>query len=237
MKTAIAIRHVHFEDLGILHEVLREQAYALTYLDACIDDLDTPLVQQADLLIVLGGPIGAYDDARYPFLASELAAITRRLMRDAPTLGICLGAQLMARALGADVAPMGVKEIGYAPLSLTEAGRHSPLAALEDVPVLHWHGDHFEIPAQATHLAGSALCAQQAFAVGRQVLALQFHLEADPKRIEQWLVGHACELDHAGIDPRHLRDAAQRLGGTLQQAARHVVTQWLAGLIEDEQKD
>ena len=95
------------------------------------------------------------------------------------------------------------------------------------VPVLHWHGDRFDIPAGATRLAGTPSCANQAFSVGRHVLALQCPLEADPRQIERWPVGHACELAQAGIDPRALRTDAQALQSSLPLAARAAFTAWL----------
>lgn len=228
--TAIAIRHLHFEDLGTLEPLLQSRGYAVRYVDAPTEDLRAPHIADADLLVVLGGPIGAFDEAAYPFLADELALVRRRLGSQRPLLGICLGAQLIARALGAPVAPMGVKEIGFAPLALTAAGHDSPLAALDGVPVLHWHGDQFGIPPGAQCLAGTATCPHQGFALGPQVLGLQCHLEADPRTLERWLVGHACELAQAGVDPRALRAEARALQARLPAAAGAVFTRWLDGL-------
>ncbi len=229
-NTAIAIRHLHFEDLGTLEPLLQSRGYAVRYVDAPTEDLRAPHIADADLLVVLGGPIGAFDEDAYPLLADELALVRRRLGSQQPLLGICLGAQLIARALGAPVAPMGVKEIGFAPLALTAAGHDSPLAALGDVPVLHWHGDQFGIPPGAQCLAGTATCPHQGFALGPQVLGLQCHLEADPRAIERWLVGHACELAQAGVDPRALRAEARALQARLPAAAGAVFTRWLDGL-------
>ncbi|MFO7586055.1 MAG: glutamine amidotransferase [Anaerolineales bacterium] len=230
MKTAIAIRHLDFEDLGTLGPLLAARGYTVRYLDAATDDLRTEDAAAADLLVVLGGPIGAFDDGIYPFIRDELAVIVQRLENRRPLLGICLGAQLIARALGASVTSMGIKEIGFAPLTLTPEGEASPLAALGKVPVLHWHGDRFDIPAGATPLAETQTCANQAFSLGHHVLALQCHLEANPERIERWLVGHACELAQAGIDPRALRTEAQALRSELPLAARAAFTAWLDGI-------
>lgn len=230
MKTAVAIRHVHFEDLGILEKVLRDRGYAIRYVEAPIDALSTELAE-ADLMVVLGGPIGAYEEAVYPFLGPELALVKQRLEQGGPLLGICLGAQLIARMLGADVYPMSVKEIGFSPLQLTEVGGHSPLAALDGVPVLHWHGDQFDIPDGARHLAATDVGRNQAFLYGENVLGLQFHLEADATRLEQWLVGHASELAQAGCDLGLLRMQAKQYGPTLRAVAADVIGNWLDGTV------
>lgn len=234
MKTALALRHVPFEDLGLLGPLLEQHGYAVRTLDAGVEPLSNAADPEPDLLVVLGGPIGAYDEASYPFLTETLALVRQRLARQQPVLGICLGAQIMARALGAPVAPMGHKEIGFAPLTLTPAGQRSVLAPLvhgaNGVPVLHWHGDQFGIPPGTEALAATALCPHQAFAVGAHALALQFHLEADLSRIEQWLVGHACELAAAGVDLQALRRGALTHGPALTLAAQAVFGAWLDGL-------
>ncbi|AVR87239.1 glutamine amidotransferase [Thauera aromatica] len=229
MKTVLAIRHLHFEDLGTLAPLLEARGYGVRYIDATQDELGGLEVRSADLLVVLGGPIGAFDDEIHPFIVDELALVRQRLESRRPMLGVCLGAQLIARALGARVYAMGVKEIGFSPLTLTQEGEASPLAALGDVPVLHWHGDQFDIPPGAVRLAGTEVCANQAFALGRHVLGLQCHLEADPRQIERWLVGHACELAQAGIDPRPLRTQARAMQTRLPMAAQAAFTRWLDG--------
>lgn len=227
-KTVVAIRHVAFEDLGTLQPVLEQRGYTLRYCDIGVDSLTALHNAQIGLLVVLGAPIGAYDNALYPFLTPEMALITERLQQGLPTLGICLGAQLMARALGAQVAPMPAKEIGFAPLTLTAAGSQSVLQYLPaGLPVLHWHGDQFEIPAGLESLAQTPLCPHQAFAVGNHALALQFHLEADTSRIEQWLIGHCTELLSAGVDLSSLRQQATDHGTALRQASEAVIGAWL----------
>lgn len=230
LKTAVAIRHVPFEDLGTFEQPLAEAGFKLHYYDIGADELWTLEPVKTDLVIVLGGPVGVYDTGGHPFLIDEIALLKDRLAANRPTLGICLGAQLMAAALGARVAPGDEKEIGFAPLTLTEAGRQSPLARLANAPVLHWHGDSFAIPNGAVKLAETPACANQAFALGPNILGLQFHPEADAKRIERWLIGHACELATVGVDPGVLRRDATRYGAALRDAGRLLFSQWLKEL-------
>lgn len=235
MKTAVAIRHVHFEDMGTLEPLLHQRGFAVRYFDAGVERLDSAQIQtqmaKADLLVVLGGPIGAFDEETYPFLTQELELIQQRIEARRPLLGICLGAQLMARALGAKVAPMGWKEIGFSQLTLTAAGRDSVLAALPpETQVLHWHGDQFGIPDGLESLAGTELCPHQAFALENFGLGLQFHLETDTDRLESWLIGHAAELGQAGVDPRVLRAQATEHGAALKRAAAAVFNRWLLAI-------
>lgn len=226
MKTAVAIRHLAFEDLGLIEKWLLRRGWRIVTYDAGVDDLWKIDVSQVDLLAVLGGPIGAHDDALYPFLAEEVELIRQRMGSGRPLLGICLGAQLMARALGAAVAPMGRKEIGYAPLTFTSQGSGSPLARIGTQAVLHWHGDQFELPAGCAPLASTPLCPNQAFMVGEHAMAWQFHLEVDAARIEQWLIGHTSELQQAGIDITTLRSAAVQHSAGLAQSLDAVLADW-----------
>lgn len=224
-RTALALRHVPFEDLGILAALLESRGYDVSYLDAPVDTILTELVLDASLVVVLGGPISAYDTDKYPFLVPELAAVKARLATDRPTLGICLGAQLMATALGARVSPTGGAQIGYEPVEVSpDAG---PLSLLGNTPVLHWHGDAFTIPDAATRLASSPGYPNQAFGIGDTQLALQFHLEADPRQLETWLVGHAVELAAHGVDPRALREQVHSYGASLSERAREIFHAWL----------
>lgn len=230
MKNAVAIRHVHFEDLGTLEAPLKHAGYQIYYLDAGLHDLGKLDPLAADLLVVLGAPIGAYETETYPFLNAEYDVLKARLTAGRPTLGICLGAQMIAHALGARVYPSGVKEIGFAPVTLTQAGTHSVLRHLAGVEVLHWHGDTFDLPQGSAHLAATKACPHQAYSLGRTVLGLQFHVEADAGRIERWLIGHAGELAGAKIDPRDIRAAAAKSGAPLAMAAERMMTEWLGRL-------
>ena len=220
MKTAAIIRHVHFEDLGTFAEPLARAGYEVKYYDIGAHALPARDPAATDLLIVLGAPIGVYEEDKYPFLREEIDLLTARLGAGRPMLGICLGAQLIARVLGAKVYPSGVKEIGWRPVDLTEAASTTPLRHLANTSVLHWHGDIFDLPRGAEHLASTAICRNQAFCVGSNILAVQFHPEADPTAgIEPWLIGHAAELASAGIDLIH-RTSSHEIASCLSSHGR-----------------
>lgn len=228
MRLALALRHVPFEDLGTLGPLLESRQFEVRYVDIGVDDLSVQDAARADLVVVLGGPIGAGDEAVYPYLVDEIAVITERLVSKRPILGICLGAQLMARALGATVAPMAEgKEIGYGQLTLTGEGRSSVLDSLRDISVLHWHGDAFALPEGAVRLASTDQCPNQAFIYQRHALGLQFHLEVDVTKIEQWLIGHSMELSASGVSVEQIRLDSKRFGGQLAEAAQTVFGRWL----------
>jgi GMP synthase (glutamine-hydrolysing) len=229
-KSCLAVRHVAFEDLGLLGPLLSARGYDVRYHDAGIERFDATTLLAPDLVIVLGGPIGVYECETYPFITDEIAAVAARLQANKPILGICLGAQMMA-ALGARVAPGPVKEIGYAPLTLTAAGRSSVIAPLGASPVLHWHSDNCQLPAGCACLASTPHCPVQAFRRTPVRLALQFHLETEPARFEAWLVGHTVELGKAGLDPRRLRDDARKLGPALREIGSRVLSTWLDAVV------
>jgi GMP synthase (glutamine-hydrolysing) len=227
-RSAIALRHVAFEDLGLLAPIMEREGWNISFCEAAVDDLGHASIRNADLLIVLGGPIGVYETDSYPFITREIALIERRLAQGRPILGICLGAQLMAKALGSRVYPGPVKEIGWGPVSLSEAGAVSCLKSLGDrASVLHWHGDTFDLPAGAARLASNVNYDNQAFGYGPRALALQFHLEAEPRQLEEWYVGHAVELAGANVSVAELRAATAKLANTLAGQADRVFTDWL----------
>ena len=229
MTETLALRHVPFEDLGLLAPLLRSRGHELRYIDVPLTDLDDVDPAAPDLLVVLGGPVSAYDEDVYPYLAAEKDFIRERLDAGGAVLGICLGSQLIARALGARVFPNRVKEVGWAPVELTDAGRRSCLRHLEGTAVLHWHGDTFDLPEGAVPLAGTPGCANQAFSRGEKVLALQFHVEAVGRALESWFVGHAADIAHTpGVNVPELRTQTAQSTPALSEKAPLLLTEWLA---------
>ncbi len=227
-NTIYAIQHLSFEDLGSLEDLFYQLGFRVRYFEAGVDDL-TQAMQHTGLTIILGGPIGVYETEDYPFLQKEIDLLKVRLENNLPTLGICLGAQLIAHALGAKVYAGAVKEIGWSPLTLSNQTNHL-LAPLEDSPVLHWHGDTFDLPKNAVLLASSALYPNQAFSIGSHILALQFHIEVATESLEKWLIGHTCELRNANIDIPALRLDNEKFAPTLENQASQIITQWMATL-------
>ena len=204
----VAIRHVAFEGLGSLATSIEQVGGEILYLEAGVSNLKTLDPLEPDLLVVLGGPLGAYEDANYPFLIDEVGILQARLAADRPPPGICLGAQLMARALGAAVYPGPSKEIGWSPLTLSNTPQMPAFRYLDSsvTSVLHWHGDTFDLPTGATLLASTPGYRHQAFKYAKRALGLQFHPEILPADFERWLIGHACEIASTpGISVNELR--------------------------------
>jgi GMP synthase (glutamine-hydrolysing) len=221
----VVFRHVPFEGLGLIQPALDEGRAAVEFADLFRDDAPEPDVAGAAGLILMGGPMSANDNL--PYLRREMDYIRQAAERGQPVLGVCLGAQLAARALGARVYRNPVKEIGWFDVHLTEAGRQDPLLCPLGVPetVLEWHGDTFDLPSGAEWLAWSEGCRNQAFRLGSSLYGLQFHLEVTPEMILDWCsqdanCGDVRELDRP-IDP--YRNAAR-----LAQLSRRVFGRWCA---------
>jgi GMP synthase-like glutamine amidotransferase len=202
--SAIVVRHAPFEGLGRLEEALDRAGVSLRYFEIGQPIPDDSL-RTSDALILMGGPMSANDPE--PWVRNELAAVEAALEYSRPVLGICLGAQLLARALGARVYRNRVKEIGWFPIDWTESAAGDRLFGDFRSPetVLHWHGETFDLPADAAWLARSERCIHQAFRYGENNYGLQFHIEVTPGMIADWLQqGANCadvrELD-SPIDP------------------------------------
>ncbi len=234
MKHCTVLSHLAFEDLGLLEPILYDRGFKVRVIDVPSQGAPTEsLWFDADLWVVLGGPIGVCDTDDYPFLTNELAGVGARLTRDRPVLGICLGAQIMAASLGGKVGPNPKgKEIGWSSLTLNDAGLKGPLRHLKNHHVLHWHGDKIDPPGGAQVLASTEITPCQAFAWGERALGLQFHPEPTAAGLERWLVGNTAELNAAKIDIGRLRADNQAYAPLLPQALQNTALEWLrqAGL-------
>jgi GMP synthase-like glutamine amidotransferase len=208
--------HVPHEGLGGMESWFVGRGHALG--STRFDRGDTPPpVEDIDWLVVMGGPMGVYEESRHPWLLAEKAFIRAALARDMPVLGVCLGAQLLAEALGAEVRANAQREIGWYPVETTAQAAESALGRLlpPRFTPLHWHGDTFELPPGAVHLARSAACVNQAFAFEERVLGLQFHLEALPS-----VTAAFWEADREQLgEGEYVQRAPEILGTPAQYAA------------------
>jgi len=200
MRRLLVFQHVPYEILGNLDPLLRDARFRLRYVNFGREPDAQPDVSRYSGLIVLGGPMNCDQADRYPHLATEIDAIRRAISDGIPVLGICLGAQLIARALGARVYRNPLKEIGWYELLPTATGREDPLCGkfADSQQIFQWHGDTFDIPHGAVHLASSPACRNQAFRYRHNVYGFQFHLEVDEPMILRWLqtpsMAHEAEL-------------------------------------------
>lgn len=220
---ALIFQHIDCEGPGLLGDFLDRAGVGLetVRLDRG-EAIPDPLA--FDCLVVMGGPMNVYEEARCAFLAPEDRAIRRAVAAGLPYLGFCLGGQLLAKALDAPVTANPVKEIGFFEVALTPAGRRDPLfrGVADPLPVFQWHGDTFAIPAGATPLASSPLCTHQAFRHGEAAYGLQFHVEVTRPMVEEWLRVYAEEVRATpGVEPaRILGEAPRQLERMAREAER-----------------
>ena len=211
MPRILVCQHVAHEILGTLNPLLKSAGFRIRYVNFGRHPDAEPSLEGYNGLVVLGGPMSVNHVKRHPHLGAEMRLIEQALQKDLPVLGICLGAQLIAKTLGARVYENDEKEIGWYDVSPTEMARSDPITAHfgEKEKFFQWHGDTFDIPQGTVHLASSPLCANQAFRYGTNVYALQFHLEVDEPMIERWLSvpSHVKEIEslNGKIDPQKIR--------------------------------
>jgi GMP synthase (glutamine-hydrolysing) len=201
MAEAIVLQHVACESPGAIGDALQRHGLGLRVVRIDAGEPVPSTLAAAGGLVVMGGPMGVYETDRYPHLRAELRLIEDALRRDRPVLGVCLGSQLLAAALGARVYPGGYKEIGWYPVTLTDAAATDRL--LRDAPrsftALVWHGDVFDLPAGAVRLASSELTEHQAFRYGDSTYGLLFHLEVTAAQLEAMTAAFADEIAAAGV--------------------------------------
>ena len=193
------LQHVPFEGLGSIESWLQAAGYEITNT-RFFESVSLPDVNEVDLLIAMGGPMSVNDEGEFPWLAPEKQFIRDAIRLGKSVLGVCLGAQLIASALGARIYPNPRKEIGWFPI---EAIRNPPgvFSFPEKCTVFHWHGETFDLPTGAKRLARSVACENQAFQIGQNVIGLQFHLETTPEAADLIIRNCRSEL----VDGTHIQ--------------------------------
>ena len=230
MAEVLVLQHLACEPLGTIEEALRGAGLGFRYVRGYAGESIPGDVGDAPGLIVLGGPMGVYERDRYPYLGDEMRLIAQAVAQGVPTLGVCLGSQLLAAALGADVRPGPQVEIGWYPITRTEAGAADPLWGLlpERFVGFHWHGDVFDLPPGAVSLASSALTPCQAFRSGPSAYGVQSHAEVTPDIVQDWTAAFAGELEDAGLDPAAILDGVPAHLPALREAGRAFFGAWAA---------
>ena len=225
----LVFRHTAVDDLGLIASALGAQGILHGYVDLYAHPCAESLVHEADALIFMGGPMSANDE--HPYMQREIHYIREARERGQMVLGVCLGAQLIAKALGARVYANAVKEIGWAPVTFTPAAANDPLfAGLPEMEMIfQWHGETFTLPRGAKLLASSDACRNQAFRVGNGIYGLQFHLEVTPSMIAAW-----CREDGACGDAREVTQPIDPYAHATRsgELARLVFGRWCA-LLKD----
>jgi GMP synthase (glutamine-hydrolysing) len=229
-KPWLAIRHAEHEHIGTMAAAFERAGIDYRNLDVFRGEAVPASPTSWGGLIVMGGSMGVYEADRYPFLAAEMGLIHQAAQAGLPVLGICLGSQLIAAALGARVFPGPQKEIGWyavevlAPADELAAGLPSPFMGF------HWHGDSFDLPSGATRLFRSQLYENQGFRWGRKIYALQFHLEVSAAVVAEWLDDPGCRAEIAavpGLDPETIREGTRRYAAELEQIGAQVFGRFL----------
>ena len=236
-RPVLVLQHVAHEPLGALEAVFRQSGLPWQYVElfrqpvARLEHL--PLEEEAAGLVVLGGPMNVDDVRQYPCLAREIPWIRQALAIELPLLGICLGAQLLAKALGAKVLANGRKEIGWYPIQITPEAADDPLFAGmgPSETVFQWHGDTFDLPDGAVRLARAELCENQAFRHGPSAWGLQFHVEMTAPLIDSWLEhpqnrAELARLDY--IDPAEIRARTPEALPAMEALGRRILTRFAA---------
>jgi len=229
----LVFQHVPYEPLGTLDPLLKESGFRIRYVNFGRNPHTRPTLDKYAALIVLGGPMNTDQIDHYPNLITEVDIIREALERDMSVLGICLGAQLLAKALGGRVRRNADREIGWYDVELTPEGRVDPVlsafAARQEV--FQWHEDGIELPPGTAHLARSDASPVQAFRHGEHAYGFQFHLEVDSSLIERWLTvpdnQAMLAAEHGRVDPDIIRQQTPASINVLQALSRETFSRWI----------
>jgi GMP synthase (glutamine-hydrolysing) len=233
MKKLLVCQHVAHEILGTLNPLLKRAGFRIRYVNFARHPDAQPSLDGYDGIVILGGPMSANDTDRLPHLVTEMNLIEQAMQRNLPMLGICLGAQLIAKTLGAAVYPNPEQEIGWYDVSPTGEADSDPLLSKfrNSEKIFQWHGETFDMPRSTRHLAFSALCANQAFRYGDNVYGFQFHLEVDEPMIHRWLAlaEHKNEFRGLGenIDPGRIHNETPEHIARLHHLSDHVFSEFI----------
>jgi len=235
MPAVIVIQHVPCETPGTIAHALQSTGTVARYIRTFQGDPVPPTMGDAAGLVVMGGPMGVYEQELYPFLRDEMRLMEDALHREKPILGVCLGSQLLAVTLGASVTRGRQKEIGWHPIRLTPAAARDPLwkGCPSSFMAYHWHGDVFPLPRGAVALASSPLTVYQAFRYGPNAYGFLFHMEVTRQIIEEMVGTFSDELQEEGLDGQQLLAASDRLLPSLERIGSTVFRRW-AGLARPE---
>ena len=232
MRSVWVLQHGASETLGTIEDALRGRQIGYDYIETNVGKPVPGEMADKAGLIVMGGPMGVYEQSQYPFLRDEMRLIEFALAMGRPVLGVCLGSQLLAAVLGAEVKKGEGKELGWHAVTLSEFAAQDPLFAgvRPEFWPFHWHGDVFSLPKNAVGLASSRQTPCQAFRYGKNAYGILFHLEVTREQISQMLSAFAEELRQAGGDGTEI--AAQTPGHlpVLKEIASEVFGRWASAL-------
>ena len=235
MKRVLVIRNVSYETEGMLEGLLRDAGLDLNIVDFQEDATAEPILDGHAGLVVMGGPMGANDTDRFPYLLQVERLCAEAMDRSVPLVGVCLGAQIIGKILGSEVYPNPVKEVGWYDLTTTHAAAEDPLFSGLDSRevVLQWHGDTFDLPEGAVLLASSPDCVNQAFRYGENGYAIQFHLEIVESMIREWVRRDAARgwlgqdgrmsADRILADTMTYMDRSEEIGRRVYSCFAHLI--------------